>query len=201
MLLRLACNWRQIEEGVALSGQGLRLPFRMLLEREGVRTVLNLRGANAGKAWYRGEVTDCEGLGIVRHDVALSARLLPRRRTLLALVDAFDRLEHPVLIKCAGGVDRSTFSATLYRLHLDGAGALERARVDVRRRRLYTPSSPEQRWINVFPDFYAETRGRRALNGWIGEVYSRAAFEDFLVARGLSGGWRVGNARVLEPAE
>lgn len=195
-VLRLTCNWRYVEEDVALSGQGLRLPFRTLLETEGMRAVINLRGANTAESWYRGELTDCARLGIAHHDVRLSARRLPERGTLLGLVDAFDALERPMLMKCAAGIDRSVFAASLYRLHRQDADATAPAR----RGRLQASRQP---WIRAFPAFYEESRRGHGLRDWIVDVYSAATFEAFLTARGLPGGARVGRrqALALEPAE
>jgi len=203
VLLRLACNWRQIDDGVALAGQGLRPSVRVLLQHERVRAIINLRGANAAKAWYRAEVADCAELGIAHHDVRLSSRRLPHRKTLLMLLDAFDTLERPLLIKCAGGVDRSAFAAALLRLHRRGAGGIVQVRRDLQRPRLRHLYRPEQRWIRAFPEFYEETRGRLSFRDWIGDIYTARAFEDHLLMRGLAGAWRTGPLEpvLLEPAE
>jgi len=195
-VLRLTCNWRYVEADVALSGQGLRLPFRVLLETERVRAVINLRGANAVESWYRAELADCTRLGIAHHDVRLSARRLPERETLLGLIDAFDALERPMLMKCAAGIDRSVFAASLYRLHRQDAGSTAPAQ----RRRLQASRQP---WIRAFPAFYEETARGHGLRDWIVDIYSAPAFETFLATRGIACGSRVRRrpALALEPAE
>ena len=190
-LMRRACNWRKLDDGVALSGQGLPLPMMLLLKDEQVRSMVNLRGVNWNKDWFRAEVADCAELGIEHFNVRLSSKFLPERAALLALLEAFDRLERPLLIKCAGGVDRSTFAAALYRLRRDNTNNSTRVRRDLRRRRLRHLYWPEQRWVRAFPDFYDETRGTRGLQSWIEQDYSVAAFEAFLRERGWSGSWRV----------
>ncbi len=202
-LLRFACNWRHIDEGVALSGQGLRLPVQKLLRHERVRAVLNLRGENPTKAWYRAEVADCAELGIAHHNVRLSSRRLPERHTLRSLVDAFDSLARPMLMKCAGGVDRSMFAAAIYRLNRSDSGGLSQVRRDLQRQRLRHLYRPEQRWIRAFPDFYDASRGSLVFRDWIETVYSAGAFEDYLTAQGLAGSWRSRplDLALLEPAE
>ena len=201
-VLRRLCNWREIDTGVALSGQGMQLPMLALMRDEQVRSLVNLRGANAAKKWYRVEVADCARLGIEHCNVRLSSKLLPEPATLLTLLDAFERLQRPMLIKCASGVDRSTFAAALYRLGSGGAEAA-RAQGDLKRRRLRHLFGREQRWVRAFPDYFEETKGRRKLRGWIEEVYSVAGFEAYLRERGMSGCWRERHpaTQLFEPAE
>jgi protein tyrosine phosphatase (PTP) superfamily phosphohydrolase (DUF442 family) len=201
--MRFACNWRHIDEGVALSGQGLRLPVQKLLRHERVRAVLNLRGENPSKSWYRAEVADCAELGIAHHNVRLSSRRLPERHTLRSLLDAFDTLDRPMLMKCAGGVDRSMFAAAIYRLNGSDPDSLARVRADLQRQRLRHLYRPEQRWIRAFPDFYDASRGSLIFRDWIETVYSAGAFEDYLMTQGLAGSWRARplELALLEPAE
>lgn len=80
----------------------------------GVRTVLNLRGPNAGSPWYDAEVADSRRLGIEHIDFRMSARkeLTPQEvRELIAIMRAAPK---PLLIHCAGGSDRTGLASAFY---------------------------------------------------------------------------------------
>ncbi len=85
------------------------------LAAEGVRAILNLRGATEHGS-YLLEVEACRAAGIELVDFKLSARSLPTREEIAALDAVFARLPQPFLIHCKSGADRAGFVSALYLL-------------------------------------------------------------------------------------
>lgn len=91
-----------------------------LLERfvaaHGIKSLINLRGAHPEFGWWRREEKACLHAGGRYFNAMLDSRLLPTRSMLRALWECFVRArEHPpLLIKCAGGQDRTSLAAALY---------------------------------------------------------------------------------------
>src|SRR5947209_7129871 len=65
--------------------------LRQLVEREGIRTVVNLRGLCVGFDWYEEEARGTHDLGVSQEDITLSANRLPPPQELRRLVEVLDR--------------------------------------------------------------------------------------------------------------
>jgi len=78
-----------------------------LIEAEHVRTVLNLRGAARGQAWYDHEVAASARLGVRHVDFELSAVRDVPVPVAEQLVRLMDELPKPLLLHCQAGADRS----------------------------------------------------------------------------------------------
>ncbi len=82
--------------------------------RYGIRSIVNLRGANPGTDWYDAEIATSEALGIAHYDFRMSAGedLDGERAAQLAalLRDA----PKPVLIHCRSGADRTGLASALF---------------------------------------------------------------------------------------
>lgn len=76
-------------------------------QRFGLRSVVNLRGSNAGQPWYDEEVRASQSLGLQHFDVALSAQHELSPVQIDAVLAMIERAPKPVLIHCAGGSDRT----------------------------------------------------------------------------------------------
>lgn len=109
------------------------------LREHGVRTVLNLRGANPEKAWYRDERAATLAAGATQVDVALSSCIWMSRVQLRTIVKALDEMEYPVLIHCAWGAERTGLVAAIAELLRDGS-TLDDARAQFSIRHLYVPA-------------------------------------------------------------
>lgn len=126
--LSLVDNFHEISAGRAYrSGQLSEANLRSVLTNRGIRTVINLRGANPGEDWYRGEVRACADSGVKMIDVRMSAGKLPPREELLKLFDAFASAPEPLLMHCESGADRSGAAAAIWRMQVLGE-TLETAR-------------------------------------------------------------------------
>ena len=86
------------------------------MARQGVRTIINLRGARAcGSYWT--ERDTCREHGIALVDFQVRSRDAPSPERIHAARDLFERVEYPMLMHCKSGADRAGLMSVLY-LHL-----------------------------------------------------------------------------------
>jgi hypothetical protein len=164
--------------------------YAAFLKPHGFRSLINLRGKNAGFRWWRTEKRTAEALGIIHFDVKLSSRNIPSRSGLANLFDAFERARTPILIKCSGGQDRTSLAAALYLLQRGGVGAMAEAeRQFAFWPYLHRPKS-YQRWLKEFPAYAVAQAQGAPLGVWAREHYDPKAFARFLAAKGLEKAFR-----------
>lgn len=94
--------------------------LRIILRDYEIRTVVNLRGEHEDEGWYRREKAACDELGVTLVDIRMSASTLPPRDTLLLLYDTFLTAEHPILIHCQAGADRTGAASAIWRMVVGG---------------------------------------------------------------------------------
>ncbi|CAA9321457.1 MAG: Protein tyrosine phosphatase [uncultured Microvirga sp.] len=81
--------------------------------REGVRTIINLRGGREHGSWQlQKDACDRHGLELV--DFVVRSRAAPDRETILDAKRFFETLRYPALLHCKSGADRAGFVAALY---------------------------------------------------------------------------------------
>ena len=102
----------------------------------GIRTVLNLRGANPDEPWYRDEREAANALGATQIDVAMSSCEWMSRVQARAIVDVLDTCEYPLLIHCWRGSERTGLVSAFSEL-LRPDGSLESARAQFSIRYLF----------------------------------------------------------------
>ncbi len=83
------------------------------LARQGVRTLVYLRGGREHGAWPL-EKEACAREEIALAEFVLRSRGAPERETLLALSDFLAGLTYPIAVHCKSGADRAGFMAALY---------------------------------------------------------------------------------------
>lgn len=85
-----------------------------LQKKYGFKTIINLRGNNAGRGWYDSEIAESEKLGIKHIDFGMSAvRQLPFDKT-DQLINLLRDSEKPILVHCKSGADRTGLASALY---------------------------------------------------------------------------------------
>jgi protein tyrosine/serine phosphatase len=84
------------------------------VKRYGIRTVINLRGSNEGRAWYDGEVAMARDLGIDHVDYRMSSRQVLSQADAEHLIALMAEAKKPLLVHCEGGADRSGLASSLY---------------------------------------------------------------------------------------
>lgn len=114
-------NFHTLDEGKAyrspqLSGEAL----NWVIDRYGIKTVVNLRGHNPDKEWYQEEAAVCRDRNVALVDLSLSSQSLPEPRLLRSIVETLETAERPMLIHCQSGSDRSGMVSALYRIEVLG---------------------------------------------------------------------------------
>lgn len=184
-------NLHWVDERLARSAQLYGRHTALILELYGFRSVINLRGENPKTAWYADEAEACRTLGVTFLDVPINSRRIPRRAELLALVQAFDALETPALIKCAGGADRTGLACFLYLLDREGPEHFPAARRHLTAWPYLHIPKLQQRWLRQLLIYWQTHRGpEMPLRRWLAEIYDPQDFAGWLNARGLRGTYR-----------
>jgi protein tyrosine/serine phosphatase len=114
-LLILSGNFHEVLPGrlyrsAQLSGERLGEE----IDRYGIKTVINLRGENVGKAWYDDEVAATAAHGATHVNFGISARrdLTPEKtQQLLTLLKT---AEQPILVHCMSGADRTGLASVIF---------------------------------------------------------------------------------------
>ena len=84
-----------------------------LVQRYGIRSVINLRGANPDIAWYQDEMAVTQERHLWHADLALDAHHLPDVATLQQLVNLIERAPKPLLLHCRQGADRTGLASAI----------------------------------------------------------------------------------------
>ncbi len=160
------------------------------LGAHGVRALINLRGPNEKFLWWRSEKRVCARRGIAHFDCMLNSRRLPTKQMLINLLAAFDAAQTPLLLKCSGGQDRSSFASALYIIHRKGWGALDEANAQFAAWPYLHRPKQHQRWLKHFSEFARVESHARPLAQWIAEDYTPQKFKAWLDARGMNDTYR-----------
>ena len=89
----------------------------------GIKSVLNLRGANPGSPWYDDELARSRELGLAHYDYPISAKRFVTSQQIADILDIVRWAPKPLLIHCKSGADRAGLVAALYEYGIAGASA------------------------------------------------------------------------------
>jgi hypothetical protein len=156
------------------------------LKRRGIRAIINLRGRNDDLGWWQKETAIATDAGIAHLDAMLDSRKLPTREMLVRLIESFDTVPRPFLLKCSGGQDRTSFAAALYLIHRDGWQAMPAAMAQFARFPYLHFPKTHQRWLKPFVDFAREDAGGLPLAVWISAHYTPENLKAWLGAHDLA---------------
>lgn len=191
MFLDLPYNFHWVESGqAARAAQAWAGFLPRFLRAHGIKAVINLRGSNPAHLWWKYETRVCRKLGVDHRDARLNSRQLPSRPMLVDLLDAFDSVPRPFLVKCSGGQDRTAFAAALFILHNRGWMALREAECQFAGWPYLHWPRRQQRWLKLFPGFADESAAGVALRPWLEKSYSAAAFGQWLNDHGHAGSFK-----------
>jgi protein tyrosine phosphatase (PTP) superfamily phosphohydrolase (DUF442 family) len=107
-------NFHQISAEAYRSSQPTMWQLRREVKRRGIKTIINLKGANLGSAYYAFEKEQCAKLGIALVDVEIYSRGIPEGARVRRAKEVFETVEYPIWIHCKAGADRAGIYATLY---------------------------------------------------------------------------------------
>lgn len=120
-LLQFSGNFHEVIPGTyyrsaQLSGRTL----ETYIQRYGIRTVINLRGASPGTNWYDEEIIATHASGAGHIDFAMSAtRELSVERS-LELAALLRTAPKPVLVHCRAGADRTGLASVVFLQQVEG---------------------------------------------------------------------------------
>jgi protein tyrosine/serine phosphatase len=121
-------NFHTVSPGTLYrSAQPSAADLRAAVRDYGIKSVLNLRGANHGSAWYDDEIATSRDLALAHYDIALSAKRFVPAAQIGEILDVLRRAPKPLLVHCKSGADRAGLVAALYRFAEGGATAEEAA--------------------------------------------------------------------------
>lgn len=113
--LRLTGNFNTVIEGEFYrSGQITAQQLDDYVVRYGIKTIVNLRGVNAGTSWYDKELAESHRLNVNHVDFGLSARQELSAERATDLIAVLRSAPKPILVHCEGGADRSGLASALY---------------------------------------------------------------------------------------
>lgn len=115
--LQLSGNVHAVEAGEVYRSNTLS-PTQLaeVLAGNGIRTVLNLRGAEPQSYWYRQEQSVVQQAGATLVDLKMSATQEPPDGLVLQLIEIMRTAPRPLLIHCKAGADRTGLASALYEL-------------------------------------------------------------------------------------
>lgn len=115
--LRMSGNFHPIEDGVIYrSGQLSGAQFTRHIQEDGIRTIINFRGANVGRSWYEEEIKASNAAGVLHIDFPLSSGRELTDDEVVKLTALLRESPRPFLIHCEAGADRSGLASALYKL-------------------------------------------------------------------------------------
>ncbi len=160
------------------------------LRSNGIRSLVNLRGAHPEWGWWQREARCCQRLRIAHFNLSMNSRTLPTRAFLLDLLWAFDTAPRPLMIKCSGGQDRTSFASALYLLHMNGWTAREAAADQFSVFPYLHFPRRDQRWLRAFLHFAKDDASDAPLARWCREQYDPAMLRQWLLKREMSWSFR-----------
>jgi undecaprenyl-diphosphatase len=113
-------NFHPITPGEAYrSAQLDRDELEYYIKKYNIRSIVNLRGKNLNKPWYREEAKVSAEFHVAHYDISLSASREPSDENVNKLMEIFKAAPRPVLIHCQAGADRSGLVAAMWKVVVD----------------------------------------------------------------------------------
>ena len=157
------------------------------LARQGVRTVVNLRGEGSGGAILL-EERACAQAGLELIHFRMSSRGAPSAKRVLAFARLLENLQRPVLFHCKSGADRSGFAAGLYLL-LTGQGSVADAKAQLSWRYLHFKGAKTgllHEFFCAYERYQNTAEAPGSFLHWVAEVYDPLELERSFKPRRLS---------------
>ena len=177
----LGSNFHCVAPGQAYrSAQPSATWLRQTMQREGIRSVVNLRGDGNDAIWYVEERAAVLEAGGYFDNVMLSAAFAPHQRDLHRLVRVLDAAPRPVLFHCRAGADRSGLAAAIYLLlYTDTPMTEARQQLGLRYGHIaWGRSACLHNVLDQYEDWLADqhvVHQPERLREWIMRVYRKAA--------------------------
>jgi protein tyrosine/serine phosphatase len=140
------------------------------LGREGIRTIVNLRGSRVcGSYWLEQQACAAAGITLVNYQVR--SRAAPTKEELRGARELFARIEYPMLMHCKSGADRVGLMSVLYR-HVREGVPIEEARRELSAKFGHFSAADTGILDFVFDRYLADAKQRpMAFFDWVETVY------------------------------
>lgn len=99
-----------------------------VVQRHGIKSILNLRGENQGGKWYRDEKAVVDQFHVRLFDYPISAHRELTAEEVTGLLKILREAPKPLLIHCKSGADRTALVSAMYLHGLEGLPAVEAGR-------------------------------------------------------------------------
>jgi len=103
----------EIVDGVFRSAQPSARALVRASENQGIRSVINLRGPNAGLDWYDVETETAKALGLEMIDLPFETFEMPPVIETRELVRSLTQMDRPILMHCESGIDRAGWASAI----------------------------------------------------------------------------------------
>lgn len=91
-----------------------------VIQKYGIKSVLNLRGENLTSDWHQTEIATSAKLNVVHYDRSLGSGTPLTLEQMDDIVTLLRQAPKPVLIHCYGGADRAGLVSALYCFAIEG---------------------------------------------------------------------------------
>lgn len=120
-LLQVDGNIRTVEAGqLYRSAQLDSAQFARVIQKDGIRTIINLRGAHPKAGWYDTELAVSKAYGVTHVDYGISAEHMVTAAQIDSILTLLRTAPKPILVHCQGGADRSGLVSALYEAEIAG---------------------------------------------------------------------------------
>ena len=154
--------------------------------RQGIRTIINLRGRRDDCGSYILEDDACRRHGVKLVNFPVNSRAAPKLEYLRGARELFRRVEYPVLMHCKAGADRAGLMSVLYLFAHKGV-PLDRAMAELSLRRGHLKHG-RTGIIDAFFEQYAADNAKApiAFWDWVDTVYDPDALKASFRPRPIS---------------
>src|SRR2546423_1053585 len=109
-------NFHEVGPGVYRSSQPSLQFLQRMIHEKNLRSIIKLNNSRES-SWSAGEGAIVRAAGVQYFDVPIGVTELPARYDLIAIIDALESAQRPLLIHCKTGADRTGFVAALVQMH------------------------------------------------------------------------------------
>jgi protein tyrosine phosphatase (PTP) superfamily phosphohydrolase (DUF442 family) len=184
-------NFHPVIDGkVYRSAQLSSSSLRYYTRTHGIRTIINLRGANRHESWYRNERQVAQECGALVLDVPVNSVLPLDKTEVRSPVEALESSPGPILLHCQSGTNRTGSAAVIAALLLQDRTSIDVAHRQIQCQMDHLPWTREAQSKFEFVHSYRDRPRRRRGGSFAREIPEMALEQPACPACPLSLGVR-----------